>query len=239
MNLIIDVGNTSTKVAAFDGKTLIKSEKYDRFDQSNIQNDFDITLFESAILSNVTDRNETLETFINTFKKGHVLSDSSIIPFKNTYLTPDSLGQDRLANAAGLAVQFPSNNSLCIDLGTCMKFDFVDAEGNYRGGAISPGFNMRFKALNTFTDKLPFIDLQSTKKLIGNDTEESITSGVFNGMLAEINGIIRCYQEQFDEINIVLTGGDATFFENELKNTIFADAFFTLRGLNAILSVNV
>jgi type III pantothenate kinase len=98
---------------------------------------------------------------------------------------------------------------------------------------------MRFKALNTFTDKLPFIDLQSTKKLIGNDTEESITSGVFNGMLAEINGIIRCYQEQFDEINIVLTGGDATFFENELKNTIFADAFFTLRGLNAILSVNV
>jgi len=239
MNLIIDVGNTSTKVAAFDGETLVKLEKYDRFDQSIIQNDFDITVFQSAILCNVTEGNERLETFISSFERGHILSVCSKIPFKNNYLTPDSLGQDRLANAAGLAVKFPNYNSLCIDIGTCMKFDFVDADGNYRGGAISPGFNMRFKALNTFTDKLPFIDLQSTKKLIGNDTEGSIISGVYNGMLAEINGIIKCYQEQFNEINIVLTGGDAAFFENELKNTIFADAFFTLRGLNAILSVNV
>lgn len=239
MNLIIDVGNTSTKVAAFDGETLIKSEKYDRFDRITVQNDFNIAAINGAILSSVTTGNEIIESFIKSFKNGHILSDESNIPFKNNYLTPESLGQDRLANAAGLAVTFSAKNALCIDIGTCIKFDFVDKNGVYRGGSISPGFNMRFKALNTFTDKLPFIDLQTTKNLIGIDTQQSIITGVYKGMIAEINGIIMDYQDEFNEINFVLTGGDSGFFENEVKNTIFADAFFTLRGLNAILNVNV
>jgi len=238
MNLIIDLGNTQTKVAVFDGDEIIRFENYQSLDLEMVRTGFDIQNCSGVLLSSVINHNPELEDLVHSFPNGHVLSKNSRLPFENRYDSPSTLGNDRRANAAALYICHPESNALCIDLGTCIKYDFVDKEGHYLGGSISPGFGMRFKALNTFTDKLPLIELQPTQDLLGTDTNNSIVTGVFNGIVAEINGIIMKYQSKYRGLKIVVTGGDVSFFENEVKSSIFADAFFTLRGLNAILKVN-
>ena len=238
MHLIIDFGNTQAKIAVFDGNEMIRFESYPSLDLIRLKSDFDLESFDGVLLASVIDHDPDLEAYINSLPGGHVVSASSQLPFTNTYGSPSSLGVDRMANAAALRTRYSGRNALCIDMGTCIKYDFVDRSGAYLGGAISPGFGMRFSALNTFTDKLPLIEPQATKDFIGTDTNSSMVSGVFQGIVAELNGVIMNYIAKFGDVEIVMTGGDASFFENEVKNSIFADAFFTLRGLNAILKVN-
>ena len=181
---------------------------------------------DGVILSSVVNHSDELTNFVKSCKNGIEMSSDITLPLSSDYQTPETLGQDRLANASALATLAPESNSLCIDIGTCIKFDFVNSEGRYKGGSIGPGLAMRFKSLNTFTDKLPLIDLQSTSQLIGNDTKSSILSGVFYGMLAEINGMIDSYQSQHKELKIYLTGGDASFFENEVKASATLPALY-------------
>jgi len=128
---------------------------------------------------------------------------------------------------------------LVIDAGTCITYDFVDANRNYQGGGISPGLNMRFRAVHTFTAKLPLVTPIKGARLIGDTTESSIQSGVVNGLLAEMEGIIRLYTEEFPGLRVILCGGDAGFFENQLKASIFASPELVLLGLNSILIHNV
>lgn len=241
MNLVLDLGNTAAKVALFSDGELERLEIYekDQLSVGVILKDFPETKVKAAILSSVVNHSQELEQFVQTFSTGIVLNAETPLPITNEYETPATLGKDRLANAAGLAFCFPKENALCVDIGTCVKFDRITKEGVYSGGAISPGFQMRYKALNTFTDKLPLIELQTIDHLIGTNSEDSIVSGVYNGLLKEIDGVIDAYREQHENLKVVLTGGDVSFFENALKNTIFADAFLTLKGLNAILDHNV
>jgi len=243
MNLVIDLGNTSGKVALYEGETLLRSAQYSGDIFSKIISDFDASTYKNAILSSVIDHDPEIEALVKNCKNGILLNASINLPFINKYESPETLGQDRLANAAALATLYNGQNALCIDVGTCIKFDFVDQNKNYLGGSISPGLSMRFKSLHTFTDKLPLIELQTELiplqfGIVGGNTKQSIVSGVANGMLAEINGMISRYQETYSDLKVILTGGDASFFENEVKKTIFADAFFTLHGLNAILNTN-
>lgn len=245
MNLILDLGNTTAKVALLQGdevetntNEVLDFRQYNFLNLEAVRTDFPISDCKGCILASVTNHPPEIEKFVKSFSNGLVLGPETILPFTNQYTTPETLGQDRLANAAALATLYEGSNALSIDLGTCIKFDFVDRTGTYRGGSISPGLAMRYKALNTFTDKLPLIDMQTTDQLIGVDTNSSIKSGVYKGMVAEINGMIEEYEKAHEGLKMVLTGGDASFFENEVKNTIFADAFFTLRGLNAILNAN-
>ena len=133
---------------------------------------------------------------------------------------------------------FPNEPVLIVDIGTCMTFDFVDANTIYRGGAISPGIQMRLKALNEFTGNLPLVALQEPKDLIGRNTKESILSGVVNGMLKELDGIIDAYKFRYPGMKIILTGGDLTLFDKKLKNSIFADADVLLKGMYFILKQN-
>jgi len=238
MNLIIDLGNTQAKVAEFDEGEIIRFEYYQSLDLQKLKTDFDTQNYSGILLSSVINHDPELEDLVHSSPYGHVLTDSSRLPYTSKYASPSTLGNDRRANAAALYDCYSGSNALCVDLGTCIKYDFVDKEGNYLGGSISPGFGMRFKSLNTFTDKLPLIELQPTQDLIGTDTNDSIVTGVFGGIVAEINGKIMRYQSKYKGVKLVMTGGDASFFENEVKSSIFADAFFTLRGLNAILKVN-
>ena len=238
MNLIIDLGNTQAKVAEFDKDEIIRFEYYQNLDLQKIKSDFTIQNYRGVLLSSVINHDPELEELVRSVPCGHVLSESSRLPYSNKYDSKATLGNDRRANAAALHACYSGSNALCVDLGTCIKYDFVDKKGNYLGGSISPGFGMRFKALNTFTDKLPLIELQPTQDLIGTDTKDSIVTGVFGGVVAEINEKIMRYQSKYKGVKVVMTGGDTSFFENEVKSSIFADAFFTLRGLNAILKVN-
>jgi type III pantothenate kinase len=161
------------------------------------------------------------------------------LPIKNNYGTPETLGVDRIAAVCGAQQIFPFQNCLVIDAGTCVTFDIIDKDGVYYGGAISPGMHMRFKAVHTFTARLPLISPVPEAKLIGDSTETSIQSGVINGMAAEMVGIIQRYQVKFNDLRVILCGGDTLFFENKLKASIFASPELVLVGLNSILIYNV
>lgn len=258
VNLIIDLGNTNAKIGVFDEGKLVYHQYYpvlqagdqpegnqvldhslERiFEQAvlQIEDDFNI---EASIISSVINYNEDFENDLAASSTLVRLTHETPLPITLNYEMPATLGLDRIANAVGSATLYAGQNVLSIDIGTCIKYDLVDAHNTFQGGGISPGFQMRFKALNTFTQKLPLIEQQKIQHHVGKNTEQSILSGVYNGMTHEIQGMINGYSEQFPDLQIVVTGGDAHHFELHTKNAIFADAFLTLRGLNLILQHNV
>jgi type III pantothenate kinase len=191
------------------------------------------------MISNVINDNHIITVAIKKKFPYIFLNAGTPIPIKNQYKTPETLGNDRLANAVGATIIFPEKNVLIIDMGTCIKYDFIDKNKNYHGGAISPGLEMRFKSLDKFTDQLPLIEPSENFSLTGRSTEESILSGVQNGIIFEINGMIDQYKKKHDELKVIITGGDHAFFANHLKSSIFAAPNLTLQGLNEILEYNV
>jgi type III pantothenate kinase len=167
-----------------------------------------------------------------------VLSEKTPLPIINSYKTPLTLGKDRLAAVAGASVLYPEKDILVFDAGTCLTIDFINSDKEYIGGRISPGIEMRYNALHTFTDKLPLIKSKKNTLVIGNDTKTSIICGVQQGILAEVKAIISDYKSQNTDTVFVFTGGDSFYFEKELKNSIFANPNLVLIGLNEILDYN-
>ena len=166
------------------------------------------------------------------------LNAQTPVPITNDYRTPDTLGADRLAAAVGAYMQYPGHDILIVDAGTCLTYEFIDKNGHYKGGCISPGLQMRLKSLRAFTAKLPFIDSEGPLLDIGYDTETSIRSGVIQGMKFEIEGRIKYFQEKYPSLLVFLTGGDIFNFDSKIKNLIFADKYIVPRGLNRILAFN-
>lgn len=237
MNLAIDVGNTFIKAGIFEKGKLTSfhsalSEGELRTFSSEIKPEF-------IIVSSVGKNPDTVIALFPSVKKAFYLNPSTKLPLKNLYKTPQTLGMDRIAAAAGAAALFPDADKLVIDAGTCITYDFTDQFGQYHGGGISPGIDIRFKSLNTFTKKLPLVDRKGDVNLIGSDTEESILSGVQNGVIAEVSGIIAQYREKYPGLKVIICGGDASFFESKIKETIFTVPELVLVGLNRILEYNV
>jgi type III pantothenate kinase len=164
--------------------------------------------------------------------KIHFLTSQDPFPFHNLYETPQTLGIDRMVLASGATLMYPNQNRLVIDAGTCITYDFIDAENKYLGGAITPGIQLRYESLHQYTAKLPLLTKKYPNHFIGNSTSESIHSGVIQGIVHEIDGFIREYEEQYSKFIIILTGGDANFLAKRLKNTIFANSNFLLESLN-------
>lgn len=241
MKLIIDLGNTSQKYYLFEGKHL-----KDAFIIPGIPDSFvlkDIILkhgpFESAILSTVVDPgNEFLKT-LDFVGKMIVFTPETPVPVGIDYLTPETLGSDRLAAAVAGHALFPGNPVLVIEAGTCIKYDLV-VEGRYKGGLIAPGIIMQAKALNTFTEKLPLVNPEpgAGVPLTGTDTNSSLLSGIINTTQASMQGIISMYLSKYPDMKIVLSGGDIKYFDKMLKNSIFALPNIVAAGLNEILDFN-
>ncbi|MBP9508086.1 MAG: type III pantothenate kinase, partial [Bacteroides sp.] len=166
------------------------------------------------------------------------LDRNTEIPVINLYETPDTLGYDRVAAVVGAQEQFPNKDILVIDAGTCITYEFIDAQGQYQGGNISPGLQMRFKALHQFTGRLPLVSREGRLLTIGKDTETAIRAGVVKGMEYEISGYIAAMKHKYPELLVFLTGGDDFSFDTTLKSVIFADRFLVLKGLNRILNYN-
>lgn len=238
MNLVIDIGNSLIKTAIFNKRELIFSNIFNEVTVQEIENDNKKYGINSCIISSVTAVNESIKTYTEKVKKCIILNSTTSIPIKNNYSTPETLGNDRLANVVGANALFPKKNVLVIDAGTCMKFDFVNSKEEYLGGAISPGLKMRYKAVHQFTEQLPLLEPSENVNLIGNNTVNSIHSGIVNGMRAEINDVIHQYETIAAELQVILCGGDARYFSNHLKNNIFAIPNLTLQGLNEILLYN-
>ena len=239
MNLVVDIGNSSLKVAIFDKKLM--TSKFIYTNQSlNIFSDlFKNNVIDNCLISNVSTIDKNILDFLKINSNLFSINESINLPFINLYKTKNTLGHDRIALVSAAAIDFPDQNTLIIDTGTCITYDFKNSENEYLGGGISPGIQMRFKSLNSQTSKLPLSTINLDYKLIGDDTNSSINSGVVYGVISEINGIINQYQERFKNIKIILTGGDSNFLLKKIKNTIFADQNFLLKGLNYLLEDNI
>ncbi len=242
MNLIVDQGNTATKFALFDANKIVELKKvFSRDENKEAQEWINevVQAVKCVLISSVT--NDKFE--LGAVKTVH-LTENTPLPITNGYGTPKTLGRDRLANAVGIWSKNKQGNSLCIDMGTCIKYDLVNNNGTYLGGNISPGMQMRYKALSHFTDQLPTIIPDDFDYGYGTSTKSSIQNGVQHAIFHEINGFIQRYQEQFGELTIFMTGGDLIYFDKVFKNTIFANPILiepdlTVFGLNEILRYNV
>ena len=234
MILAVDVGNTRIKAAVFEGNIFVENFVFVKNElQKNIQNILKkYKKVADLVISSVGDvEKQSFLGFENDLKV-HFISHEDPFPFVNCYATPETLGIDRMVLAAGATLQFPNQNRLVIDAGTCVTFDFIDENSKYLGGAIAPGLRLRYESLHNYTAKLPLLTLEDPKDLIGKSTFESIHSGVANGLVYEIDGFIDEYSARYSNFIIILTGGDTEFLAKRLKNTIFANSNFLLESLN-------
>lgn len=240
MHLIIDVGNTRAKLAVYESNSLkqrwVVAKEALLKKCLNILEDY--KAIGHAIISSVAfvDRSDLsrLEKIVDLL----ILDTHVKQPFKNLYATPKTLGVDRMALIAAAADQYPDKEVLVIDAGTCVTFDFLNRDNEYLGGAISPGLTIRYEALHKLTAKLPLLKPQSVEAFIGNSTATSIHSGVVNGLVQEIDGVIAQYKNHYKDLIVILTGGDTNFLAKSLKSSIFANSNFLLEGLNVILEIN-
>lgn len=237
MNLIIDEGNTRIKLAIYKDDYLVDLESC-TIDEVDIEIKKIVLKHQikELIVSSVTDKVLSIISELAVDNKVF-LSNLTPVPFKNKYKTPKTLGVDRVALVTAAFKKFMNKNCLVIDAGTCITYDFITSKGCYLGGAIAPGLGMRLKGMHVFTEKLPKLTLENKEiSLIGTSTETSMQSGVFNGMVFEIEGFIRSYKQKYGNVSVILTGGDANFLYKQLKNSIFVNPNFLLEGLNEILT---
>ncbi|NOR86607.1 MAG: type III pantothenate kinase [Bacteroidales bacterium] len=237
--LVLDFGNTLRKIAVFRGSEQLEL-RATKDDVIGIIEGFKQLYpnLDSAILSSVVKIDIHLMAYLKINFHFIYFDHLTRIPIKNNYQTLETLGRDRLAAAVGAVLIFPQKNVLVIDAGSSITYEIVTKDGEYIGGAISLGIKMRAKALEYFTDQLPLVDTPVEAQLIGNDTLTSLQSGIINGANAEIHGMIQSFSESFKNLKIILTGGDAKYFEKSLKNNIFASENLVLMGLNYILDYN-
>ncbi|MFL5729822.1 MAG: type III pantothenate kinase [Cytophagaceae bacterium] len=234
MNLAIDSGNTKLKAGIFDNDQLM--EVIHNLSEDELKSIADKLPLSRAVISSVSGKARSIAEKIRI--ETLIVDQNTRLPFRNLYKTPETLGTDRIAGAAGAKVLYPGANCLVIDAGTCITFDFIDSSNRYQGGSISPGIHLRFKAMNTFTSGLPLVERNDRAVLIGANTEESMQSGVMKGVLAEIDGMIASYRSIYPDLQVIICGGDTPFFETNLKQSIFAVPDLVLIGLNRILEYN-
>jgi type III pantothenate kinase len=240
MNLTIDIGNTFTKFSIFKEDNIISSFKFNELTVNQlISLNKNYPGLEKAILSTVKKYSPELKKYLfQNFKKFIELDNNTPVPVENCYESKNTLGNDRIAAAVGANYLYPDTNLLLIDAGTAVTYDFVNENNQYMGGKISPGLEMRFRALHQFTGKLPLIQKGDINKLYGITTEESIRAGVENGLIYETDKTIDSFKEFYRNLKVIITGGDAIFFDKKLKNSFFVNFNLTALGLNRILIYN-
>jgi type III pantothenate kinase len=238
ITLCFDFGNTRMKAAIFEGDTLkhttvLKDDAEETIAALIAQ--YGVT---KSILSSVINHNPAIETVLAQKTRFHVLNHLSRLPLTTPVGKPETIGADRLALCSAAVHYFPRKNNLAIGLGTCITYNFINTAHAFIGGAISPGMEMRLKALNYYTAKLPLVKADWNVPLVGYDTDTNILTGVVMGMAKEIDGFIEAYKERYGNFNVLLTGGDGVYLAPHLKNQIFADPELIFKGLYAISEVN-
>ena len=240
MKLILDLGNTNKKAALFQNGELLELKQYPVMNQKILLDVFcNFPGITHCILSSVIRHPASLTRFIASRCSMIELTEKTAVPIINRYRSRNTLGKDRLAAAVAAAHHFPDRDVLVINAGTCITYDLINSKKEYLGGAISPGIMMRFQSLHTFTGKLPLVSLKPKGKLIGNNTESSVHSGVVNGVLTEIEGIAGKFRLLYPDLKVILSGGDHIYLNKQLKISIFALPNIVIQGLYQILEFNV
>jgi len=236
--LCFDFGNTRLKVALFQNAKLAEVIVLENDGNGTIESLLKEFEPQKTILSSVINHNPEIETLFASKAKFHKLNHLSNLPFTTPVGKPETIGADRLALAAAAVYFFPKQHNLVIGMGSCITFNFINADHEFLGGGISPGMEMRMRSLNQFTAKLPIVKPDGNVPLVGYDTVTNILSGVVIGTVKEIDGIIDAYKERYGNFNVHLTGGDLVYLAPHLKNQIFADPELIFKGLYAISEVN-
>lgn len=239
MKLIIDIGNTVAKLVAFDGDEPVEEIRTCNDSLSALRVFAAKYAFTHGIVGAVKELTAEAE---NQLQSLHIpilrFTPQTPIPIKNRYRSPETLGADRLAAAVGASALKPKTDLLIIDAGTCVTYEVIDAHGNYWGGNIAPGMQMRLNALHQFTAKLPLVSAEGDVPGMGYNTETAIRSGVLRGMKYEIEGYIRSMRKKYPNLQVFLTGGNHINFDTSIIRIIFTDKFIVPRGLNKILDYN-
>lgn len=237
ITLAIDIGNTRAKAAVFNGNNLVHEQALENGDLERIIREYTP---QHAVLSSVGKIAEEISAVLGSMQVPLLMvTYQTPFPFRIEYDTPETLGMDRVAGVAAAQFLFPSTHCLVIDAGTCITYDFIAADGVYKGGAISPGLSMRLKAMHEFTQKLPQPALGLPADFEGKSTVQSLLSGAVAGTVDEINGRIGRYMQRYGTLQVLLCGGDASLLAEQLKNNIFAAPSLVMTGLNQILSFHV
>ena len=239
MDLVIDIGNTLRKVAVFSEEgEMVRLFQERSLSVAFLERLFDEYAFGRAIVSSVGSDEEEAMAWLSGRTRLVRFTHECRLPITLRYATPETLGTDRIANAVGANALYPQCNVLSIMAGTCLVADFVNVEGEYLGGSISPGLRMRFQALPHFTARLPLVEPENIDFLIGDTTQKSILSGVILGLASEIDGLIFQYERQFAPLKVIFSGGDSELLHNFIKKRIFAAQNPILLGLHKILKLN-
>jgi len=238
ITICFDFGNTRLKAAIFKENELLEIAILSKGDEAEVAELIHKWSPKKSILSSVVHHDKGIETLLSAKTSFHLLGPSSVINFTSPVGKPETIGADRLAIIAAAVDKFPQQHSLAISLGTCITYNFVNNQHQFLGGSISPGMQMRFKAMHEQTALLPLITPSSEFTLVGYDTKTNLLSGVVWGMAAEINGIIEAYEAKYSNFNVLLTGGDLSYFVPRLKKRIFADPNLIFKGLYAISETN-
>jgi len=248
MNLCIDQGNSRTKVALMtDEGKIINDFIYKQFSSAEVERLFDLYEITDSIISSVVNIEAAVVNTLHRRSQHFVLFDHNTpVPIVNTYDTPQTLGQDRLAAAVGAKSLCPNENLLIIDAGSAITYDFVTDKGEYIGGNIAPGLKMRFTMLQRMTKKLPLVDADENElvPLFGKNTRDAIVAGVIRGIAYEVKGYMRTLREKTPHFRTYLTGGHASYILNNVrtslseKREITYEKHLVLIGLNEILIFN-
>lgn len=240
MNLVIDIGNTRTKFSVFNKGEVLITVPVNEFLPEHVDLlQKEHPALQKVILSSVKDYSPDLKTALqNKFEYFIELNENTPLPIENCYKTPETLGKDRIAAAVGGFDLYPETNLLIIDAGTAITYDILNEKHQFLGGNISPGIEMRYKALHHFTGKLPLTSHKKFDKLYGTTTEEAIWAGVQNGVAFEVDNAIETFKKFYNNLKVIITGGDADFFDKKLKNSFFVNFNLTAIGLNCILEYN-
>ncbi|MEP7255071.1 MAG: type III pantothenate kinase [Ferruginibacter sp.] len=236
--ICFDFGNTRLKAAVFENEILSEEITLPDDKVETIERLLAVYKPQKTILSSVVDHNAEIEKLLAAQTAFHKVSHLTKANFTTPVGKPETIGTDRLALSAAAVHFYPGKNNLVIALGSCITYNFINQYHQFIGGSISPGMEMRFKAMQVFTAKLPLVQKDWNFPLIGYDTKTNMQSGVIAGMAYEIDGFIDSYANKYGNFNVVLTGGDTTYFAGQLKNKIFADSNFLFKGLYALSETN-
>ena len=236
--LCLDFGNTRLKAAIFQGDQLTEELYLNDHHADSIQALLSKYHPAKTILSSVINHDPAIETLFSSQGMFHKLTYQTKLNFSTPVGKPSTIGADRLALAAAAVHFYPGHNNLVIGLGSCITYNFINQYHAFLGGSISPGMDMRFRAMHEHTAKLPLVQADWNYPLVGYDTKTNLQSGVINGMAAEIDGIILKYKEKYSNFNVLLTGGNSAYFASQLKKEIFADHNFLFKGLYALSELN-
>ena len=239
VNLIVDIGNSRVKLAVMDGGRCVAERCSEHFSAAVLGELAAVFPLRRAIVSSTRGSAAAAAAAVRASGIPCLeFTPQTPVPIASDYLTPETLGRDRLAAAVGATVLCPGRSVLVVDCGTAVTVDFVSADGTFRGGSISPGLQTRFRALHEFTASLPLCAASDSEELFGRSTRQAIEQGVLNSLVFEIEGYIARMRQKFDDLCVIFTGGDAKYLTKRIKNTIFADCNPVFCGLDRILEFN-